>query len=206
MRDETYQFLNRYLSVSRETFDKLFIYHDLLIKWQKQINLVSDNTLSDSWNRHFLDSAQLLSHIPNPLVKTADIGSGAGFPGMVLAIMGMSNIHLIESDAKKIVFLKEVSRLTNTSVMIHHSRIEDLSIGTFDLIVSRALSDLNKLLQFSSHFVSHETFCLFHKGKNYSKEIEEAKKSWSFDHAIFPSVSDPHGVIIKLSNLKRPAP
>lgn len=203
MPDNIFDFLNRHINVSHETFEKLSLYHDLLLKWQPKINLVGPDTISDSWNRHFLDSLQLLKYIPDPSKKIIDMGSGAGFPGMALAICGATNVHLVESDGKKISFLKEVARITETKLSIHHSRIEDKPTGEGDIIVSRALTHINRLLQLSSFFVSHETNCLFHKGRNWSIEIDEAKKHWVFDHTSYPSVTDAQGVVLHLSSIAK---
>ncbi|MFW0777747.1 MAG: 16S rRNA (guanine(527)-N(7))-methyltransferase RsmG [Rickettsiales bacterium] len=201
--DNHFDLLNSHLKVSHETYEKLSTYHDLLIKWQSKINLISNDTVSDIWSRHILDSLQLVPHIPSLDNTMMDIGTGAGFPGMALAIYGYNNIHLVESDGKKIVFLREVSRVTNSPVTIHHQRVEQVEIPKCDIILSRACSDLNKLLNLSIKNVSHETTSLFHKGKNYSIEIEDAKKHWSFDHEITKSITDPNGVIVKLSNICR---
>lgn len=206
MLDTIFDTLNSKIHVSRETFDRLKIYHELLLRWQSKINLISNDTIDDCWNRHFLDSLQIQKYIENKNTKIADIGTGAGFPGMVIAICGYNNIHLIESDTKKISFLREVSRLTNTEVTLHHERIEDSKLYNVDVILSRACSDLNKLINMSSKIVSRETYFLFHKGKNYSNELEAAKKIWSFDDEIFNSITDPNGVIVKLSNVRRHSP
>jgi 16S rRNA (guanine527-N7)-methyltransferase len=200
--ESPFDFLNRHVKVSRETFERLSIYHDLLCKWQSKINLVSSDSLDDSWRRHFLDSAQLINQLPVLSATMADLGSGAGFPGMVIAILGGSDVHLIESDARKISFLQEVARQTGASVTLHHKRIEEVGLIS-DIILARGCSELNRLLNYASHFVSHGTKCLFHKGKNYFKELEDAQEQWSFDHAIIPSVSDTQGVILQISNLKR---
>ncbi len=115
-------------------------------------------------------------------------------------------MHLIESDARKISFLQEVARLTKTAVTLHHKRIEKISeIKKADIILARAVTSLNQLLSYASYFVSHETICLFHKGKNWDMEIGDAKENWSFDYNIIPSVTDREGVIIQISNLERPA-
>jgi len=201
--DNIFDFLNQHIIVSRETFERLKIYHDLLLKWQSKINLISNDTVSNVWNRHFLDSLQITQYIPNYNNVIMDIGTGAGFPGMVIAICGYNNVHLVESDTKKISFLREVSRVTNTPVFIHHVRIEEVVIDNTQIILSRACSNLNQLINLASKNVSRETFFLFHKGKNYSNEIEDAKKSWLFDEVIFPSITDPNGVIVKLSNIRR---
>lgn len=201
MSESAFQLLNQHMNVSHETFDKLNRYYELLIKWQKKINLVGPDTISDAWRRHFLDSIQLLRWIDNLSQPIVDFGSGAGFPGMVLAIFGGKNIHLIESDAKKIAFMQEVSRITKSPVSLHHRRIEDVRIDNVGVITSRACSDLKSLCEYAHPLVSHGTICLFHKGKNYSKEIEDAKENWSFDITVSPSVASDEGVILNLSNL-----
>jgi 16S rRNA (guanine527-N7)-methyltransferase len=202
VRDDPYTLLNSHVPVSRETVHRLSLYHDLLIKWQSKTNLVSDDSLANAWRRHFLDSLQLLPQLPSLSSIIIDLGSGAGFPGMVLAIAGGSNVHLIESDTKKISFLQEVARVTQTKVHLHHQRIEQVSGLAGDVIVARGCSDLNQLLSYASTFVSHGTICLFHKGKNYSNDISDAKKYWQFDHVIIPSVTDQQGVIIKISHME----
>ncbi|MCE2927582.1 MAG: 16S rRNA (guanine(527)-N(7))-methyltransferase RsmG [Rickettsiales bacterium] len=209
MRDEWFHRLNQIENVSRETFLRLILYHDLLVKWQSKINLVSSATITDAFTRHIIDSAQLvpimrkLKNVSRETFLVADIGTGAGFPGMVLAIMGVGEVHLIDSDTKKITFLKEVSRLTHTPVIFHNTRIENSELQKIDCFTSRATSTLNDLLRLTSKNVSRETFFLFHKGKNYSSELEEAKKNWLFDHQLFPSITDPNGVIIHLSHIAR---
>ena len=203
MPEDIFQTLNTYTGVSRETFEKLSTYHDLLLRWQAKINLVGPDTLNDAWHRHFLDSLQLLNHLPNNFGKIIDIGSGAGYPGMALAVAGIVDIHLIESDAKKIAFLKEVARVTDTKVFIHHSRIEDVSIPNVSIILSRACSNLDNLLSFSLPFVSHETISLLHKGKNYSTDVEDANEHWLFEHTVIPSITDTQGVILKITNIRR---
>lgn len=205
MRETAFDLLNRYIPVSHETVDRLETYHALLLKWQAKINLISDDTIGDCWNRHFLDSAQLIKHLPENARELTDIGSGAGFPGMVLAIISNKKTHLVESDGRKVSFLREVARLTKANVVIHNDRIENVIIDKCDVIMARALSNLNQLLSLTEKFVSHGTICLFHKGKNYSKEISDAKIEWSFDSDILPSVTDEHGVIVKLSHIQRRA-
>lgn len=180
--------------------DKFSIYHDLLIKWQKTVNLVSNASLLDLWRRHFLDSAQLMPHIPTGSA-IMDVGSGAGFPGMVLAILGIGEVFMVESDRKKCEFLKNVSRETKTPVHIYNERIENISQKT-DVITSRALAPLPQLLPLCIPLMGKNAFCLFHKGKNYSKEIEDAQISNCFTWNILNSITDPHAVIVKLSHIE----
>lgn len=182
---------------------KFQTYQTLLLKWQKSINLVSHSTLEDVWNRHFIDSAQLAQYISSPHPVVVDIGSGGGFPGMVLAMMIEGEFHLIESDQKKCIFLSEVSRGTKTKVIIHNDRIETSSIYPVDYITSRACANVSQLFSWIEKLVSHETICLFLKGKNYSIELDEAKKGWHFDMIIHPSVTESASVILEFSHIRR---
>jgi 16S rRNA (guanine527-N7)-methyltransferase len=203
VRDNTYAWLNEHIDVSRETFDRLALYHSLLVKWQAKVNLVGPDTVSDAWRRHFLDSLQLQKYIENRNAHIADIGSGAGFPGVVLALSGYDNMHVVESDAKKTLFMREVARVTNTKITVHHNRIEKTDLDTIAYVTSRALAPLEKLFSLTTHFVSHETICLFHKGKNYITDIQDAKKHWSFDVEVLPSITDTEGVILRIENLRK---
>ncbi len=203
MPDNSFELLNSYLPVSRETFESLSIYHDLLLKWQAKINLVGNDTLSDVWRRHFLDSLQLVKYIEDKNHVIVDLGSGAGFPGMALAIYGYKNVHLIESDSRKVAFLREVSRVTNTKVSIHNCRIENNPIEKVDIFISRACAPLEKLFQLISTSVSRETICLFHKGKNYSIESNNALKNWQYDMFVTSSIADSQSVILNISNIRK---
>lgn len=203
MPDNPFEFLNKYITVSQEIFERLNIYHDLLLKWQASINLVGKDTLNDVWNRHFLDSLQLIKYIGDKQKIIADLGSGAGFPGMVLAMAGYGNIHLIESDTRKIAFLREVARITETQISIHHCRIEDNPIKGIDIFISRACSPLEQLFQLILQSVSHETTCLFHKGKNYSIENKNALLNWQYDMVAMPSIVDSQSMILKISNIRK---
>lgn len=199
-----FDLINAHVSVSRETVQRLSLYHDILLKWQKQINLISPDSIQDAWHRHFLDSLQLLKYLPNVKKPIVDLGSGGGFPGMVMAIaLADADVHLVESDKRKTIFLKEVARITGAKVTVHHSRIEDNPVGEAGVILSRACSDLSQLLSWSEPYVSHETISFFHKGKNYATELDNAKASWQFDHDVFASITEPQSAIIKLSNITR---
>ncbi len=203
MHEDAFQLLNRHVNVSRGTFDRLIAYYDLLVKWQAKVNLVGPDTIGDAWSRHFLDSLQLLPLLPSLDITLMDIGSGAGFPGMVLAVCGVRDVHLVESDQKKIIFLREVSRVTDTKVTLHAKRVEHVKHEKVDVITSRACSDLDTLLTYSSPNVSHETICLFPKGRNYTTEVNDALKHWQFEHIVVPSVTDTQGVVLKIKDLRR---
>lgn len=203
MREDIFSLLNRHADVPCETFERLVAYHDLLLRWQAKVNLIGPDTVGDVWSRHFIDSIQLLKFLPGKHLSVLDIGSGAGFPGMVLAICGVANVTLAEVDQKKVIFLKEVARVTNTPVVIHAARVEALEEKVFDVVTSRACSALTTLLDYSSRFVSCETFCLFPKGRNYTKEVDDAQTKWNFQLETAPSVTDTQGVILKISQVER---
>ena len=198
-----FDLLNKHVSVSRETFERLSLYHDLLLKWQAKVNLISPDTVAIAWQRHFLDALQILPLIDSLDNKIIDLGTGAGFPGMVLAIAAAGNVHLIESDTKKILFLREAARITGTKISIHHGRIEEKLTSFGDIIVSRACAPLDTLLSLASNYVSHETICLFHKGKNYSKEIDDAELHWSFIQDVVLSITDTQSAILKLTSIRK---
>lgn len=192
------------LDVSRETLDKLQAYGNLLIKWQKKINLVSNSTLDDFWSRHMLDSAQVYPLIPEGTNTLVDIGCGAGFPGLVLAIMGIPDVHLVDSDMRKMAFVREAARITETNVEIHNCRIEDVALSQpADVVTSRALASLDKLLSFSENLRKPDGTCLFLKGRRAQEEIEDAQKKWTFDCRMQPSLSDPEGQVLIIERMAR---
>lgn len=192
--------------VSRETMDRLKIYKSLLEAWQQKINLVSSSTLPHLWERHFEDSLQLLSHLPDGDCSLIDLGSGAGFPGLVLALTRPENLKvtLVESDLRKSLFLENVSRETKVGVTVLTERIESLA-GKIkgDVITARALAPLSELLTYASPLMKKDSLGLFLKGKDAEKEIEEAQKKWEFDLEIFPSLTDSKGHLLKIKHPRR---
>lgn len=190
-------------SVSRETLEKLQRYVELLEKWNRRINLVGPGTLGDPWRRHMLDSAQLLPLIPETATSLADLGSGAGFPGLVLAIMGVENVHLIEADRKKCAFLREVARETRTAVTIHNGRIEEIESFQADIVTSRALARLAKLLDMAVHLTKKHSILLFLKGRTVDLELTEAAKEWNIRADKIPSQTDTASFILRLEAISR---
>ncbi len=190
---------------SREAICNIVTYVELLEKWNPVINLVAKSTMPDVWRRHILDSAQLYSHIEVPHNKTLiDLGSGAGFPGMVLAMLGvgaMGQVHLIESDGKKCEFLREVARKTGTKVEIHPSRIENCDIKG-DIITARALAPLGELIEYSKDKLNPNGKCFFLKGKEWQAELKQAQKAFDFDCTDYESITDPQARILKIENLR----
>jgi len=189
--------------VSRETLGRLEAYAELLKRWSGRINLVSRNTLGDLWRRHFLDSAQLFSFIPAKTRSMVDLGSGAGFPGLVLAILGVPGVELIESDARKGVFLREAARIANAPAKIVDSRIEAMKPHSADIVTARACAPLDQLLLLGQRFIGPNTLCLFLKGERVEEELTAARRGWRMSVARHSSRADPRGVILKLEHIIR---
>lgn len=187
--------------VPEEILARLQLYADLLVKWQARINLVGPSTLDALWQRHMLDSAQLAAHLP--VGPVLDIGSGAGFPGLVLAILRQGPVHLVESDARKCAFLREAARLTGAEAVVHNARIESLAPFPVVAITARALAPLAKLLELSEKFLNPTVHCLFLKGKGGEEELTEAGKDWMMTAERMPSLADPSGQILHLREVHR---
>lgn len=191
--------------VSPEVLDKLHHYHARLHEWNAKINLVSASTFEDAWRRHFLDSAQLYpiyKHSGENLTM-ADLGSGAGFPGMVLAIMGAPNVTLIERDTRKAAFLRTIAAETKTPIELLNLNIKDIQNRQFDIITSRAMADLKELLELSEPLRKPSTHCLFLKGKNLDEELAIAQKEWVMEARKMESVTDEEAFILRLTHIKR---
>lgn len=207
------------INVSRETLQRLEIYAGLLVKWQAKINLVGPATLPDLWRRHFLDSAQLLSLLPasDPLPRPGggnssagggtlvDLGSGAGFPGLVLAIMTDWRVHLLDSDQRKCAFLRQVALECGVlpQVTIHATRIEQVTGIAADVVTARACAPLSELLALAEPFIGEKGTGLFLKGAQAEEELTQAQRHWTMRLDRRESISDPAGKILIVSHLKR---
>ena len=192
--------------VSRETLDRLAAYAALLRSWSERINLVGPATLGDVWRRHFLDSAQLLPFLPAGAHSLIDLGSGAGFPGLVLAILGVPGVVLTESDSRKAAFLREAARIAAAAVEVHAGRIEALPPRRFDVVTARGFSPLDRLLIAAERFIGPDTRCLLLKGERVGEELAEARRRWAMVAVCHPSRSDPRGAILKLERIRRENP
>lgn len=196
-------------AVSRETLDRLVIYADLLQRWQKAVNLVAPSTLAEVWHRHFADSAQLAALIPLDAVRHADLGSGGGFPGLVLAIMlaerGRPSTVLIESDQRKCAFLREVARHTRIAVEIVTKRIEIAEtcrmVATVDVVTARALAPLERLFGLSAPVCTASTLGLFLKGRGVEQELADARRTWRFEHRLVPSMTQEGAFVVHVRHL-----
>ena len=173
-----------------------------LIKYNKHTNLVGKSTLKNIWERHVADSLQLSFFIAKKNLKIFDLGTGGGLPGIPLSILGYQNIFMIDSIGKKIDFIRSVIKKLSLSAKTEKKRIENLNIGRADLIISRALAPLYKLLSYSLLLSNKNTTCLFLKGRNVYNEIEMAKKVYHFNYKVYKSVSSEEGCVLKIINLK----
>jgi 16S rRNA (guanine527-N7)-methyltransferase len=190
-------------SVSRETRERRTAYVELLLRWNERINLVGRGTASDVWRRHVLDSAQLLPLLPPGLRTLVDLGSGAGLPGLILAILGVPEVHLIDSDQRKCAFLREAARATGTRVEVHARRINDVPALITDVVTARALAPLAELVAYAERFVGPNTICLFLKGRSAAEELTDARKLWSMRARLEPSATDPAAAIVCIENPAR---
>ena len=196
------------IDVSRETQERLDAYLALLHKWNPKINLVASKSLEDAWTRHFVDSAQLLDMAPGTVQKWADLGSGGGFPGAVVAILakdGMPDLQvtLIESDQRKSAFLRTVSRETGVGFEVISERIEGVAPQSADVVSARALAPLSQLLEYVTRHTAPDATVLLPKGRAASEEIQAALEQWQFDCETLPSQTDPSAVVLRIGEIKR---
>ncbi|QRG08198.1 16S rRNA (guanine(527)-N(7))-methyltransferase RsmG [Xanthobacter dioxanivorans] len=197
-------------AVSRETFRRLDAIAQLLVKWQKTINLVAPATLPELWRRHVGDSLQLVHHVSKNPLRWVDLGSGGGFPGLVVAAVlaerGGSAVHLVESDTRKAAFLREAARVADLPVTVHAVRIEQvaqqLAPGTH-VVSARALAPLPKLLELAAPFLEAGAIGVFPKGRDAEQELTDARKGWTLDFNLRASASDPHGKILLVRGARR---
>ncbi len=204
------QFRRQYgsvLSVSHETFKKLSAYLDLLNHWNKTHNLVGPATMKDPWRRHILDSAQIVRHLDcdnnrdfAQSLTLVDLGSGAGLPGLVLAILSEAVVHLIECNHKKCAFLTQAAAITNAQIIIHCHRIEDMKPIAADIITARALASLNSILGYAYHLSGSSARLIALKGKTWQDELADARTMWDCTVRTQSSISDPYGRLLDITD------
>lgn len=197
-----------WLNVSRETIAKLGDFLDLVEKWNPKINLISANSLPSAWSRHVLDSAQLWPLRQMSGGTWLDIGSGGGFPGVVVSILAQDvspelQMVMVEADLRKAVFLGEVVRKLKLNAIVHSKRIESLPPVAAQTVSARALAALPDLLPMVSRHMAPEGVALFHKGQRHQDELAQSKAGWSFHSDVVASRTDPGGAIVKISELRR---
>jgi 16S rRNA (guanine527-N7)-methyltransferase len=202
----TAEHFQKLTGVSRETLARLQSYVDLLVAWNRRINLVGPRTLGDVWRRHILDSGQLRPLIPPKSRVLVDLGSGAGLPGLILAILGIPEVHLVEADQRKCVFLREAARVTGTPVTLHAKRLDKVTGIRADVVTARAFAPLPNLLDQAEGLIDTHSILLFLKGKTAGEELTEAAKGWKMRATLHPSVSDPSGTVLRLEQVIRAQP
>ncbi len=194
--------------VSRETFVQLERFVESFLRWNAVTNLVASSTTDDIWHRHILDSAQLLKIAPEA-VRWVDLGSGGGFPGLVVAILlrdkAAVRVDLVESNRKKASFLQTMSGTLSLPVVVHARRIEDIydKVPVVDAVSSRALTSLDALLRLSEPWLSHGARGFFHKGRDYRREVEESSHAWRFDLIEHASAVESQSVVLEINGLMR---
>ncbi|MGB0798606.1 MAG: 16S rRNA (guanine(527)-N(7))-methyltransferase RsmG [Planktomarina sp.] len=194
-------------SVSRETIADLELFEAEVRKWTPKINLVSKSTLENLWDRHILDSLQLTEMAPTTGLWV-DMGSGGGFPGIVLAIWAKHNVpklqfKLIESDARKSAFLLNCVQKFDLNVVVHIERVESMDDLTANVVSARALASLDELLAMSERLLASDGICVFPKGITHLAEVQEAKKQWSFEHDVIQSTTNAGAAVLRISNVRR---
>lgn len=194
--------------VSRETIERLHIYGELLRAWNPKINLVAPSTLDHLWSRHFADSAQLYNLAPSPFRHWADLGSGGGFPGLVIAVLAQEKtqnpqITLVESDARKCAFLRTVLRETGASATVLTERAERLQPLAASVVSARALAPLPELLAYAHRHLAPGGVALLPKGENWEKELRDAESAWHFSYLLSKSMVHHNSVILSVTGVSR---
>lgn len=192
----------RTTGVSRETLGRFDAYAALIQRWQPAVNLIAKSTLDQMWIRHFLDSAQLFAHLPESTRILIDLGSGGGFPGLVLAILGVPEVHLFESDTRKAAFLRNAARQLAVPAVVHAQRIEQIQPFPADVVTARALAEVSQLLNHAAPFLRDGGTCLFLKGARVAEELTKASALWHISSVeTKQSVSDPTGRVVRLQGI-----
>lgn len=205
---DIFEEINQY-NVSRETVKKLKDFVGLLTEWNGKMNLVSKNSLADVWTRHVLDSIQLINYIPDQTKYLVDIGSGSGFPGIVLAIILQEKlpslkITLVESIVKKAMYLNDViEKIGLKSVNVLNDRVENAVFKNVDVITARAVASLNILCGYTAKIGNKNTEMLLLKGKSFSEEELEARKNWIFSREIYDNKYSDDGCVVKIKNIRK---
>ncbi len=192
--------------ISRETSAALERFAALLLRWNRTVNLVARKDEQRLWERHIADSLQLAALMQPVSERAIDLGSGAGFPGLPLALATGVHFDLIEADQRKAAFLREAARVTGASVLVHATRIETARIDPAPLITARALAPLPKLLGLAAPLLKAGGICLFLKGANVQAELTDAATQWHMHVDILPSQTAPEACILRISDLSRVAP
>ncbi len=206
MTDDEARRVAEALNVSRESWTRIVAFVDLALTWQRRINLVSPASVPEIWQRHVIDSLQLLPHLPTHAVAFADLGSGSGFPALPLAIASGLDVHLYESNGKKAAFLREALRVCAAPGTVHLMRLEDVPqhrLPDVQVVTARALAPLDVLLGWAEPFLRSGARGLFHKGQDIGAELTQAAKSWRIQFRTHQSLTDSRAVILEVEEAAR---
>jgi 16S rRNA (guanine527-N7)-methyltransferase len=206
MTEEEAWRLAQTLNVSRESWSRVARFVDLALTWQRRINLISPASVDDIWQRHVIDSLQLLPHLPTAAKAFADLGSGSGFPALPLAIASGLEVHTYESNGKKAAFLREALRVCAVPGTVRLMRLEHVSrqaIPPVQFVTARALAPLDVLLGWAEPFLMSGARGLFHKGQDIGAELTQAAKSWRIQFRTHQSLTDSRAVILEVEEAAR---
>lgn len=191
-------FLKENFNVPRETIELLNQYENLLIKWNKKINLIANSTINEIWDRHIIDSAQLKTYL-HDTDKIIDLGSGGGLPAIILSILGLKEVSLIESDSRKCAFLQQAKLLSPHNISIYNDRVENLELNC-DVITARGFANIKKILDITKLIGKNKLLLL--KGEKFEDELKEALIFYDFDYKLYNSITNSNSKIIEIYNIK----
>lgn len=201
-KEEVRKILSKEYNVSHETFVRLENFVDFVQKWNKVHNLVSEGEQENLWGRHILDSAQLFKIVSNDK-RILDIGSGAGFPGVVLAIITGTNVILVEKNRKKTIFLSEAKRILCSNLIVKNAFVEETKFDNVDTITARGVAKISRLLSCLGPYLKQNFKFVLLKGKEWSNELEEASLNWDFNYQEQDSITNREGKILILSDIRK---
>jgi len=202
-KEKVFTEIDNFFVLNLEQKKSLEDYVSKLLDENGKYNFIGKSTIDQIWHRHIFDCAQLIQYIKNPQKKFADLGSGAGLPGVVLSLLGLKEIHLIEKSFRKADFLRKIKNISPNRIFVQQAKLEELENINFDCIMSRALAPLDKLLEYCQKFLKEDGYCLFLKGKNLPLEIVQAKQKFSFEFELFPSLTSKESNIISINKISK---
>ena len=202
-KEKVFAEINNFFALNPEQKKSLEDYVSKLLDENGKYNFIGKSTIDQIWHRHIFDCAQLIQYIKNPQKKFADLGSGAGLPGVVLSLLGLKEIHLIEKSFRKADFLRKIKNISPNRIFVQQAKLEEIENINFDCIMSRALAPLDKLLEYCQKFLKDDGYCLFLKGKNLPLEISQAKQKFSFEFELFPSLTSKESNIIRINKISK---
>jgi 16S rRNA (guanine527-N7)-methyltransferase len=194
--------IRKFYPISDDEIERLNSFVDLLLEKNENYNLIGKSTIPDLWERHILDSAQLLKYIPNKEVVVGDFGSGAGLPAIILSILGVGEIHLIEKSFRKCEFLSLAAKISKNKIIIHQQKVEEIQNLKFGIAISRAFAPLDKLIAIVKPFLKDDGFGIFLKGKTFENEINLAKKNNRFKHESHLSLTSNESRVLIINDIQ----